>query len=583
MQTFMLVRRPSPWRIGLFAGPNFAYCGTWDNTFGSNFRDRTLYNGTGFNLTGNVDYLLSQSTRRLRFGLGTAFGYQNYWTRRQYRDELTAQAVQAGIPANQLVFKNRPSEDMFLTVGPMLSWVFARSRRNPSCVSFLEFAIRGGLFRTEAATIAAYVPSQNNRLFRYVNISDRLYHFGGLGSLGVYFPLRNNWHLGVQGQAFYTGLNYLIVNPDNNNPNSLLEYFRRHGGFNVGLGVRKGFVQKKLIPTAPVVCPTCDSIPELQVSLNNVSLAGRTLRQDSLQQNILPVISWRSTTVNPRNETFTARLHYKSDSLAGTPDRIIAESVNTTGTTLAFPTNHVDATGLPLRGFYYVTVHSRQEAKCGACMSEVATTSFALLAPQGCEYRHNYDQLTFKFHLTYDDTFTVFCNCPGQERQPIGTVRGRRRFYNWNSLGLDGLTGSSTTNTITVQLGDTLDYVTTDPTARLTDAAYSAVRATRDELARRIEQAAQNNPALRGKRPRVVFDEIRGSYSIEQTRPCNGETTVAPAQRYNFYYFNRTNDYTLDYLGTNTMTVPAPQLLPQTQLQRRATPQRRTTTPRRRR
>ena len=68
-QTFVLVRRLSPWRIGLFAGPNFAYCGTWENTFGPNKRDNSLYNGAGFNITANVDYFLTPATRRLRFGM----------------------------------------------------------------------------------------------------------------------------------------------------------------------------------------------------------------------------------------------------------------------------------------------------------------------------------------------------------------------------------------------------------------------------------------------------------------------------------------------------------------------------------
>ncbi|GAA4467169.1 hypothetical protein GCM10023189_50300 [Nibrella saemangeumensis] len=570
-----------------------AYCGTFPNTFGPNPRDNTTYNGIGFNLMGNVDYFLTPSTRRLRFALGTAFGYQNYWMRQGYKDNFLDRGVALGYQRNQIQIRARAGDDFYLTIGPMLSWTFARSRRNPTCTSFLELALRGGLFRSESALIAAYVPSTanpgQNELVRMVTPTDRIWKLGGLGSLGVFFPLRNNWHLGVQGNVFYTKVDYFIV--DGVSPvsipgerNILWEFSRKHGGFSAGLAVRKGFVQKKLIPKAPIVCPTCDSIPDLRVSFNNMSLAGMTLRYDSIQRNTLPIMSWRSTTVAPRNETFTARLHYKSDSLEASPERIIAEVVNSSDTSLVFPAAYVDTAGRPLRGFYYITVHSRQEAQCGSCVSEVATASWAIVAPQGCEYRHNYDQLTFKFHLTYDDTFTVFCNCPGQERQPIGTVKGRRRFYNWSSLGLDSLRGSSTMNTITVQLGDTLDFVTKDPTARLTDAAYSAVRATRDELARRIEQAAQNNPALRGKRPRVVFDEIRGSYSIEQTKPCNGENTVAPVQRYNYYYFNKTNDYTLDYLGTNTLTVPAPQLLPQTQLQRRTTPApRRTTTPRRRR
>lgn len=581
IQTFILIRRPSPWRIGGFVGPNVAYCGTFPNTFGPNPRDNSTYNGIGLNLMGNVDYFLSKPTSRLRFALGTAFGYQNYWMRPGYRDNFYDRGVALGYQRNQIQIRQRSGDDFYVTVGPMLSWIFARSKRNPTCTTFLELALRGGLFRTESALIAAYAPSAanpgRNELVRMVTPTDRILKPGVLASLGVFFPLRNNWHLGVQANGFYTKVDYFIVDgvsPTNptTERNILWEFSRKHGGFSAGLAVRKGFVERKLIPKTPITCPTCDSIPELRVSFSNAPLAGLTLRQDSIPANTVPAISWRSTTVNPRNETFTARLHYKSDSLAGSIDRVIAEVVNSRDTALVFPTTYVDSLGRPKRGFYYVTVHSRQEAQCGACMSQVATTSFAVLAPQSCDYRHNYDNLTFKFHLTYDDTFTVFCNCPGQERQPIGTVKGRKRFYNWNSLGLEGLEGvtrNSSTGTYTVQLGDTLDYVTTDPTARLTDAAYATVRAIRDEVARRIEQAAQSNPALRGKRPRVVFDEIRGSYNIEQVKPCNGQP-IQPASRYNFYYFNKTNDYTLDYLGTNNLTVPAPMMLQPNQLQRKA-------------
>ena len=53
-----------------------------------NKRDNTLYNGAGFNITANVDYFLTPATRRLRFGIGAAFGYQNYITRSIYRDYL---------------------------------------------------------------------------------------------------------------------------------------------------------------------------------------------------------------------------------------------------------------------------------------------------------------------------------------------------------------------------------------------------------------------------------------------------------------------------------------------------------------
>ena len=99
LQTFVLVRRPSPWRIGAYVGPNFAYCGSWDATFGNNKRDNTLYNGTGINITLKTDYMLSKPERRVRLGVGAAFGYQSYRTRKDYIDFLRTRASQLGIPA----------------------------------------------------------------------------------------------------------------------------------------------------------------------------------------------------------------------------------------------------------------------------------------------------------------------------------------------------------------------------------------------------------------------------------------------------------------------------------------------------
>ena len=460
-QTFILVRRLSPWRVGLFAGPNFAYCGTWENTFGPTKRDNTLYNGAGFNLTANVDYYLTPATRRLRFGLGTAFGYQNYITRGIYRDYLYGLAQARGIGQNQVTIRQRASEDMFLTVGPVLAFTLARSRRNPDATTFIELGLRGGLFRTEAATIAAFVPSlstlppqtgtsfvEGGALIRTVNPSSRLYHPGGLLSLGIFFPLRNNWNIGLQAQGFFTQLNYLIVNGIDD---QLYEFKRKHGGFSGGLAVRKGFVQKKLIPKTPTVCPTCDSIPELRVQFDGNSLRGVSLGyvdpnvpQQNAQQPapvvntsaVAPVISWRSTTPNPKNETFTARLYYRPDSVvAGSTDQIIAQLENTTDTTLAFPTGYF-SNGQLNPGFYYVTVHNRQTAKCGSCMSEVATTSFSSLRPRNlispdCKYRHRLERLEVYYRTPYTREVANVCYCNGTITS-VGDTVTRLRYRTLN-------------------------------------------------------------------------------------------------------------------------------------------------------
>ena len=535
-QTFILVRRLSPWRVGLFAGPNFAYCGTWENTFGPTRRDNTLYNGAGFNITGNIDYYLTPNTRRLRFGLGTAFGYQNYITRGIYRDYLYGLASARGVGRDQVTIRQRASEDMFLTVGPVVQFTLARSRRNPDAATFIELGLRGGLFRTEAATIAAFIPSQGTiqptgslveggALLRTVNPSYRLYHPGGLLSLGVFFPLRNNWNIGVQAQGFYTQLNYIIVN---GLQDQLYEFKRKHGGFNAGLAVRKGFVQKKLIPKAPVVCPVCDSIPQLSVQFNNASLKGVSLpyidstnAQQSAPVNTAataPVISWRSTTPNPKNETFTARLYYRADTVAtagatGTTsttggatsgDQVIAQLENTTDTTLTFPAGFF-SNGQITPGFYYVTVHSRQQAKCGSCMSEVATTSFASIAPSGaeeCEFRHRLERLEVFYRTPGQRDVTSVCYCNGTI---IGQqIRKNRLFY--RSLNRRLATGEIEFDTNTVILN-------------LRDIPGNLAQQLQAEKSK-IESSG--GITRRGRRVRPQVSYFRAVFTVTKL-PCNGK------------------------------------------------------------
>lgn len=450
-QTFVLVRRLSPWRIGLYAGPNFAYCGTWENTFGPNKRDKTLYNGAGFNITANIDYFLTPATRRLRFGIGAAFGYQNYITRSIYRDYLYSLANARGFTNDQVTIRQRASEDMFLTVGPIATITLARSRRNPDATTFIELGARGGLFRTEAATITAYTPSTltlpantipsfvgGGGLIRSVNPSPNLYHLGVLGSAAIFFPLRNNWNIGLQGQGFFTQLNYLIVNGVDD---QLYEFKRKHGGFNVGIALRKGFVQKKLIPKAPTSCPTCEQVPVVNVRYNGASLKGASLAYvdpNTASVNTsaaAPVVSWHSTTPNPKNETFTARLYYRADSVvAGSGDQVIAQLENTTDTTLAFPASYYTG-GQLTPGFYYVTVHTRQTAKCGTCMSEVATTSFASIKPKPpiveAKYRHRLERLEVYYRTPYTREVANVCYCNGTITS-VGDTVTRLRYRGLN-------------------------------------------------------------------------------------------------------------------------------------------------------
>ncbi len=508
LQTFVLVRRPSPWRIGAAVGPNFAYCGSWDATFGSTRRDNTLYNGTGINITLNTDYFISRPERRLRFGIGASFGYQNYLTRKDYIDFLRTRASQLGIPSSaEVQIRQRSSDDFFFTVGPVLQWTFARSRRNPSCVSFLEISPKGGIYRTEAALIAASVPSLNNRLVRMVSPSNNLNHLGGNLSLGVFFPLRNTWHVGVQAQGFYTKLNYFIVDGVTD---QLLAYERKHGGFNAGLAVRKGFQQKKLIPKAPVTCPTCDSIPVVSVRFANGNpLGGLSYQADQAPANTLPAISWHTRTVNPKNETFTARLYYRPDSVVAGQggDRVIAEVVNTTDTTLAFPQQFIGTDGRAVRGFYYVTVHNRQTAKCGSCMSEVSTQSFALLKPsrpiaEPCEFRHKLERLEVFYRNPYTREIASVCYCNG-EVTSVGEKTTRLRFRGLNRrLAIEPLTFDSTALVL-----------------NLSQLPGNLAQQLQEEK-RKIESGSSIRYKGRRVSPQVQY--FRAVFSAEQL-PCNGQ------------------------------------------------------------
>lgn len=528
-QTFVLVRRQSPWRIGLFAGPNFAYCGTWEGTFGPNKRDNSLYNGAGFNITGNVDYFLTPATRRLRFAIGTAFGYQNYITRSAYRDYLYGLAQARGFSQGDVTIKQRASEDMFITVGPVVTFTIARSRKNPDATTFIEASARGGLFRTEAATIAAFTPRTLNLpnlpqfvdgggLIRSVNPSSNLYHLGALGSLGIFFPIGNNWNLGVQGQGFITKLNYLIINGVDD---QLYEFKRTHGGFSAGLAVRKSFVQKKLIPKVPVVCPTCDSIPQLSIRFNDQSLKGVSLgyvdqnnmnsmnaQQTPVNTNATaPVISWRSTTPNPRNETFTARLYYRPDSVvAGAgADQVIAQLENTTDTTLAFPSAYFSG-GQMNPGFYYVTVHNRQEAKCGACMSEVATSSFASIRPNtktpDCQYRHRLERLEVYYRTPYTRQVANVCYCNGTITS-VGDTVTRLRYR--------GLNRQLATSTV--------EFDTNTVILNLKDLPGNLAQQLQAEKAK-IESGSATRYKGRRVRPQVQY--FRAVFTVTKL-PCNGQ------------------------------------------------------------
>ena len=355
---------------------------------------------------------------------------------------------------------------------------------------------------------------QGGGLIRSVNPSSNLYHLGALGSAAIFFPLKNNWNIGIQGQGFITKINYLIINGIDD---QLYEFKRKHGGFSAGVAVRKGFVQKKLIPKAPVSCPTCEQIPQLNVQFSGSSLKGASLSyRDSTDKQqttpintaaTAPVISWRSTTPNPRNETFTARLYYRPDSVvAGNTDQVIAQLENTTDTTLAFPAAYFSK-GQLNPGFYYVTVHNKQVAKCGTCMSEVATTSFASVRPKNpplpdCKYNHKLERLEVYYRTPYTREVANVCYCNGTITS-VGDTVTRLRYRGLNRQLAMG-TIEFDTNTVILNINE------------LPGGLAQQLQAEKAKI--------ESGSAIRfkGRRVRPQVQYFRAVFTVTKL-PCNGQ------------------------------------------------------------
>ena len=521
LQTFALVRRMSPWRVGAFIGPAFAYCGSFDATFGPNRRDNSLYNGTGINTTFNADYFFSRPERKLKFGISTALGYQNFYARDQWKTDFIELARLRGISADRTSLRSKPQEDFFLTIGPVVSWEIGRRRSPISTGTFIEAALRGGLYRTESAFLGATSPTgpapAAEQTIRIVQPSNKLLQLGANASLGIFFPIRNNWHLGVQAQGYYTRLDYLIIDGGNAAaaalPNNFFQFDRLHGGFTAGVAVRKGFIQKRLIPKAPTFCPTCDSIPTLALRFRNTPLNGLTLAADSIPDSVsAPTINWRTTTLNPKNETFTARMYYRPDVANGTQmgDQVIAQVVDTKDTTLVFPSQYLQ-NGKPIRGFYYVTVHNHQTAPCGDCMSEVATSSFAVLdGPRvkqdtlggPCEFRHKLERLEVYYRNPYTREVANVCYCNGVITS-VGDTTTRLRYRTLNrKLAAEPFT-----------------FDTTALILNLSELPGDLARTLQQEKSQ-IESGRAIRYKNRRVRPQVQY--FRAVFSVTQL-PCNGQ------------------------------------------------------------
>ena len=373
--TIGIERKVSPWKIGGFIGPGIAYCGSWSNTFPlSEARDKTLFNGIGINGAVSADYYFTKRPdAQFKFGVGATFGLQHFFIRPGYDEWIDESLSAARLTRDDVEIKQSTSEDFYLVAGPVATYAFTKSKRSP----YLEAGIKGGLFRTTPAAISVRheVAGVPNNIY-YVAPNYKRYHAGLIANLGIFFPLKNpTWALGLQAQGYRTNVSYDMLETSN-----VWRFDRKHGGFNVGLGIRKSFerdVPVRKDPTAALVCTT----PTLSLTSGNSSIVGRYFNDNKGKLEPI-VVSWTSS-LSPEladslNQTFTARIHHLSNG----EDKVIAETICQKDTELAFPAAYLDANGYPVEGQYYVTVQSHQTSACATCISPVATSGFASLAPK---------------------------------------------------------------------------------------------------------------------------------------------------------------------------------------------------------
>ncbi len=266
-----------------------------------------------------------------------------------------------------------------------------------------------------------------------------------------------------------------------------------------------------------------------------------------------PVIGWKSTTPNPRNETFTARLYYRPDSVvAGNTDQIIAQVENSTDTSLPFPAAYFSG-GQITPGFYYVTVHNKQVAKCGTCMSEVATTSFASVRPKppvsDCQYNHKLERLEVYYRTPYTREVANVCYCNGTVTS-VGDTVTRLRYRGLNR-GLAMGTVEFDTNTVILNINE------------LPGGLAQQLQAEKAKI------ESGNAIRYKGRRVRPQVQYFRAVFTVTKL-PCNGQPEQVVGS------FNTTisdNSYTItdlkpltDAQKTKLLAPPAP---------RKATPRRR--------
>jgi hypothetical protein len=412
--TLAIERKVSPWRVGGFIGPAVAFCGSWEGTFNSNkYRDKSLFNGIGFNAALNADYFFRSKTKpsRVQFGLGAVAGLQNFFFRKDINDFTDRIVSEAGV--SDAVIRKGSSEDHYFAVGPVLNFNFTKKPRSP----FLEASVRGGLFRSTPAAIFIYDRNTGNNIYS-VTASDKRYHAGLLATLGFFVPSKNGlWAWGVEAIGFRTKMDYIFPGA------TIYPYQRKHGGFSAGLAMRRSFAWDAAVkkdPTPPLLCLS----PDLEWKMGSESIKGHifsTSKDTTAAGPILLTWTSRITPDTAKTETFTARIHQ----LNGAEDKVIASVVCQEGNQLAFPAAYLDKNGRPLAGQYYATVTSQLASDCASCTSEASSTGFSVVKPDtliikepGCFKQCNLEIYAYKLVKTKrvvygkSNTSCEGCICP---------------------------------------------------------------------------------------------------------------------------------------------------------------------------
>jgi hypothetical protein len=367
--TVGIERKVSPWRVGGFLGPAAAFCGSWEATFNSNkYRDKSLFNGIGFNAALNADYFFNrQKVSRIKWGVGAVAGLQNFFFRNDVNSFIDGLVTNAG--SSDAVIQKGSSEDHYFVVGPVLDFYFSKKPRSP----FLEASLRGGMFRSTPAAIFVYDRVTGRNIYS-VTASDKRYHAGALATLGFFYPSKNGlWAWGVEAIGFRTKMNYVFPGE------TIYPYQRKHGGFSVGIAMRRNFIRDvpvKKDPTPPLVCLS----PELELKMGGESIKGFIFNTGKDTTKAEPILlTWRSKNAadTTTTETFTARIHQ----LNGAEDKVIASVICQEGNELAFPASHLDTNGRPVVGQYYATVTSQRLSDCASCTSEASTSGFSVIEP----------------------------------------------------------------------------------------------------------------------------------------------------------------------------------------------------------